>query len=67
MICLCLDRDAFSLLLGPLAELMSRKIDEEYDVNISKLSINKDNVNNDNALSPSIINKPKLLTNIAKK
>lgn len=31
MICLCLERDAFRLLLGPLAELMHRKIDEDYD------------------------------------
>ena len=31
MECLCLDREAFCLMLGPLAELMHRKIDEEYD------------------------------------
>jgi len=31
MVCLTLDREAFSLLLGPLAELLQRKIDEDYD------------------------------------
>ena len=31
MTCLTLDREAFCLLLGPLAELMHRKIDEDYD------------------------------------
>jgi len=41
MICLCLDRTAFCLLLGPLAELMHRKIDEEYDGKINhKLNSN---------------------------
>ena len=31
MTCLTLDREAFSVLLGPLAEGMHRKIDEDYD------------------------------------
>jgi len=31
MTCLTLDREAFSLLLGPLAEIMHNKIDDEYD------------------------------------
>merc|ERR1719273_2702346 len=31
MECLCLDREAFNLLLGPLGDLMNRKIKEEYD------------------------------------
>ena len=31
MTCLTLDREAFSLLLGPLAEIMHQKIDDDYD------------------------------------
>lgn len=35
--CLCLDREAFTLLLGPLNDLMERKIKEEYDTGIVPL------------------------------
>ena len=45
MICLTLDREAFCLLLGPLAELMHRKIDEDYD-EIKHKYIPQNNFNN---------------------
>ncbi|ETO34807.1 hypothetical protein RFI_02280 [Reticulomyxa filosa] len=50
MTCLSLDREAFALLLGPLAELMKRKIDEEYDhiIHRRKRLVAGDNNNTNN-------------------
>ncbi|ETO24530.1 protein kinase, cAMP-dependent, catalytic chain [Reticulomyxa filosa] len=49
MTCLCLDREAFALLLGPLAELMRRKIDEDNAIaSAAAAAMNSNNNNNKN-------------------
>lgn len=56
MQCLCLDREAFCLLLGPLGELLNRRIDEQYDGKIpqkiteKKASFEENNPKNDRFL-----------------
>ena len=47
MECLFLDREAFTLLLGPLGDIMKRRIDTEYDgIDHTELSIDNNNNNN---------------------
>ena len=68
MTCLCLNRDEFCLLLGPLAELMKRKIDRDYDSikggGNPNIYLNNNNNNNSNNSNKIILNDDTLLNDI---